>query len=88
MIFRQSKIMNSKAWADQLMSQGRFDHAPRSERNGAGENLAGATGMSPTVVEEAVRATQSWYNELHNPGYNFNNPGWNENPGAGHFTQV
>ena len=80
--------MNFKAWADQLISQGRFDHAPRSERNDDGENLAGATGMSPTVVEEAVRATQSWYNELKKPGYDFNNPGWNENPGAGHFTQV
>ena len=64
-----------KAWADLLISQGRFDHAPRSERNGAGENLASSTGKSPTVVEEAVRATQSWYNELKNPGYNFNNPG-------------
>merc|ERR1711953_709944 len=75
---------DAQAWADQLMSQGRFDHAETND----GENLEGATGMSPTVVEEAVRATQSWYNELHNPGYNFNNPGWNENPGAGHFTQV
>ena len=70
------------------MAQGRFDHAPRSERNGAGENLASATGMSETVIDEAVRATRSWYDELKNPGYNFNNPGYNENPGAGHFTQV
>ena len=22
------------------------------------------------------------------PGYDFNNPGWNANPGTGHFTQV
>ena len=70
------------------MTQGRFDHAPRSERNGAGENLASATGMSETVVDEAVRATRSWYDELKSPGYNFNNPGYYKNPGAGHFTQV
>ena len=31
--------MNFKAWADQLISQGRFDHAPRSERNGAAYNI-------------------------------------------------
>ena len=66
------------------MSQGRCDHAETND----GENLAGATGTSPTVVEEAVRAIQGWYNELHNPGYNFNNPGSYENPGTGHFTQV
>ena len=28
------------------------------------------------------------YDEMTNPGYNFNNPGWNANPGTGHFTQV
>ena len=68
------------------MSQGRSYHAP--DANGAGENISGSTGYSPTVVEEAVRATQDWYNELKTPGYDFNNPGSYENPGSGHFTQV
>ena len=82
--------MHFKAWADRMMYQGlhAVHHASESERNGAGENLACSTGLSPTVVEEAVRATQAWYNEFKNPGYNFNNPGWNANQGAGHFTQV
>ena len=74
-----------KAYADRLMAEDRFDHAPSSERN-AGENLAKSRGMSQTVVEEAVRATQSWYREINDPGYDFNNPG--RKSGTGHFTQV
>ena len=68
------------------MSLGRSYHAP--DANGAGENISGTTGYSPTVVEEAVRATQDWYNELKTPGYDFNNPGSYENPCSGHLTQV
>ena len=50
------------------------------------ENLACGTGMSEIVVEEAVRATKSWYDELEDPGYDYENPGFNG--GTGHFTQV
>merc|ERR1712193_133689 len=74
---------DAQAWADQLMSQGRSYHAETND----GENIASAFqsgGRSPTVVEEAVGATQRWYNELHN--YDFNNPGSSGN--TGHFTQV
>ena len=87
-IFIRPKIINFKAWADRLMSQGLFEHQPRGERNqGAGENIAWSEGWSPTMVAEAVRATkQQWYDEIQNPGYDFNNPGWQN--GAGHFTQV
>ena len=44
--------------------------------------------MKLVIATEVTRATKSWYDELYKPGYNFNNPGWNENPGAGHFTQL
>ena len=44
--------------------------------------------MELVIATEVTRATKSWYDELYKPGYNFNNPGWNENPGAGHFTQL
>ena len=54
------------------MSQGRSYHPP--DANGVGENISGSTGYSPTVVEEAVRATQDWYNELKHPGYD--DPGY------------
>lgn len=40
------------------------------------------------IATEVRRATKSWYDELYKPGYNFDNPGYNENPGAGHFTQL
>ena len=33
-----------------------------------------------------TKATISWYNELFDPGYNFDNPGFSK--GTGHFTQV
>ena len=71
-----------KAYANQLMAQDRFEHA----RCPDGENLAMSHGTSQTVVEEAIRATQSWYNELNDPGYDFNKPGFTS--GSGHFTQV
>lgn len=77
---------DAQEWADTLMSENRFDHAPRSERNGCGENIASASGHSADFVEEAIRATKSWYNELYDPGYDFGNPGWQS--GAGHFTQI
>ena len=74
-----------KAYANQLMAKDLFEH-DKSGRNGAGENLAKSRGMSESVVEEAVRATQSWYREINDPGYDFNNPG--RKKGTGHFTQV
>ena len=33
-----------------------------------------------------TKATISWYNELFDPGYDFDNPGFSK--GTGHFTQV
>ena len=38
------------------------------------------------LISTTANATDMWYNELHNPGYNFNNPGYSS--GIGHFTQV
>ena len=69
-----------------MISQDRFEHAPRSDRNGSGENLAYSRGKSETLADEAVRATKSWYEEITNPGYDFNRPG--RKSGTGHFTQV
>ena len=73
-----------------MLSEGKFQHAPPSElfEKDVGENIAsaGTSGAPPTVVEEAVKATQEWYNELNKPGYDFNNPGWSSD--VGHFTQV
>lgn len=35
---------------------------------------------------DTKQATQAWYDELHDPGYDFANPGFKS--GTGHFTQV
>jgi hypothetical protein len=61
-------------------------HAERTERNGCGENLAWNTRTDHLLNTNA--ATQAWYDEIVDPGYNFADPGYYENPGAGHFTQV
>lgn len=33
-------------------------------------------------------AADAWYDEVNDPGYDFNDPGYYENPGAGHFTAM
>lgn len=33
-------------------------------------------------------ATKMWYDEIDDPGYDFNNPGYYENPGTGHLTAI
>lgn len=33
-------------------------------------------------------ATKMWYDEIDNPGYDFSNPGYYENPGTGHMTAI
>ena len=71
-----------KAYAELLMEEHRFDHS--TGRVGVGENLASATGHR-TLVEEAERATKSWYNE--HSEYDYKNPGSNVAK-TGHFTQV
>ena len=45
--------------------------------------MSGGNGDS---MRETDMATEMWYNELHNPGYDYNNQGFGM--GTGHFTQV
>jgi len=72
----------AQAWAQENANNHRMKHADRKDINGNGENLWYGCGYDP------AQATQDWYDEMTNPGYDFNNPGWNANPGTGHFTQV
>merc|ERR1712156_34295 len=82
----------AQEWADKLIdlydnlkSEGKSSHCPRSERYGAGENIARSSiRISPTIVEEAIRASNSWYSEIDH--YDYNNP--DHQSGTGHFTQV
>ena len=68
-----------QAYADQLLEEDRFEHAQGLD---VGENLACATNMSETVVDEGIRATKSWYDEIGD--YDYDNPVFGYN--TGHFT--
>jgi len=64
----------AESWANGC----KFEHSTM----GNGENLYANSGSS----FDGASAVTSWYNELYDPGYDFNNPGFSS--GAGHFTQV
>ena len=50
-----------------------------------GENLAMRGGGSAEVdMRTTAAATDMWYNELNDPGYDFSAPGFGS--GTGHFT--
>jgi len=50
--------------------------------SGNGENIY----MRSIDNFDGEDATTAWYNEVYNPGYNYDSPGYNG--GTGHFTQV
>lgn len=58
--------------------------------NSYGENLAmywSSNQASQThILEETTYATDAWYDEITDPGYDFDSPGFSS--GTGHFTQV
>ena len=59
-------------------------HSDNSERPGCGENLAMMSNAN--MMATTNFATQAWYDEVTNPGYDFNNQGFAS--GTGHFTQL
>ena len=79
----------AQAYAEQLDATNSFEH---SDAAGYGENLAFYSSSDPQTTIDTLEgtgyATEQWYNEITTPGYDFENPGYNTNPGTGHFTQV
>ena len=79
----------AQAYAEELAATESFVH---SDANGYGENLAfyRSSDAQQTIdtLEGSAFATEQWYAEIDDPGYDFENPGYNTNPGTGHFTQV
>jgi len=67
-----------------LTENSTFEHSTGDQRPGCGENLA--MNSQTEKLKTTSVATDMWYGELHEPGYNFDTPGWNSNPGTGHFT--
>jgi len=37
---------------------------------------------------DTTEAVDAWYDRINNPGYDFDKPGYYNNPGTGHFTQI
>ncbi|CAH3169732.1 unnamed protein product [Porites evermanni] len=72
---------DAQAWAEKLANARTLQHASKSERNDAGENIAMFTGSFDTAGE---KATDMWYGEYKD--YDFSRGGWQK--GTGHFTQV
>jgi len=82
MTLNDDMSQGAQAWAKKLAEQGSLEHSKDDVNGGNGENLWYGCGYDP------AQATQDWYDEMTNPGYDFANPGWDANPGTGHFTQV
>ena len=82
MVYDEELAKESQAWAEHMSAQGNMYH---SDANGYGENLAVMWGSGvDAIMRDTSRATDMWYNELYDPGYDFANPGFTS--GVGHFT--
>jgi hypothetical protein len=67
--------------ADAMAEKGSLFHGNQGPDDSHGQNCAMA---SPEI--DATAAIKMWYNEVNDPGYNFDSPGFTG--GTGHFTQV
>ena len=59
-----------------------FHGSTDGESGPQGQNIY----WTSTGEADTKQATQAWYDELTDPGYDFANPGFKD--GTGHFTQV
>ena len=68
--------------AETCQANGKISHGNQAGPSGFhGQNTYGCSEPDP-----ACNAVQSWYNEIKDPGYDFQSPG--PKPGVNHFTQV
>lgn len=72
----------AQKWADKMHAKGDMWHSGSSERPGCGENLA--MHSDTNLLKSTDAATDMWYEEINDPGYDFNSPGFGM--GTGHFT--
>lgn len=84
MKFSVAAAEGAQQWAEKMAAEGRMYHSKYNERSGCGENLA--MHSNTNFISTTNIATQMWYDEVTNPGYDFNNQGFGM--GTGHFTQV
>jgi hypothetical protein len=74
----------AQRWAEKLDQENAMYHCTGIECGQCGENLA--THADANLLQTTNQATQMWYDEVSRPGYNFDRPGWDNNPGTEHFT--
>jgi hypothetical protein len=84
MTFDPDAAATAQAWAEKMDSEGKMYHSESSERNGCGENLA--MHSDTDLIKTTNIATQMWYDEVTDPGYDFEAAEFSS--GTGHFTQV
>jgi len=80
MTLNKQMCEEAKAYAEQLAQMGTLTHSS----SGDGENLS--MGCSTNKAQTMEEAVTNWYNEVCQPGYNFDSGGFSG--GTGHFTQV
>ena len=74
-------------FAEELAAKGEFYHDPNLQSLGHGENLYASWTSDPSAaVIDYAKAVDEWYNEVTDPGYDFETGGYQS--GTGHFTQV
>ena len=66
---------SAQVWSDKMTAEGRIFHSSVSERLSSkgekcGENLAGS--YNTEKMKTTGLAVDMWYNELYDPGYDFN----------------
>ena len=74
-------------FAQELADKNLFYHDPNLQSLGHGENLYASWTSDPNAaVIDYAKAVDAWYNEINDPGYDFETGGYQS--GTGHFTQV
>ena len=84
MVFSPEAARKAQAFADKLTEENKMYHSKRDERDNCGENLA--MHSNKDLIANTPIATQMWYSEVNDPGYDFAKGTFGY--GTGHFTQV
>jgi len=87
LVYDEQLAIASQQWSQTQSDADNMWHDPDNQ---FGENLAmywNSNSAAMTQMNEyTTHATDAWYNEVTDPGYDFNTPG--SQSGTGHFTQV
>jgi len=86
LVFSEEAAITAQKYAEILDNENKWEHSKSEFRNGCGENLAMHSDI-PLMWTTNI-ATKMWYDEIDNPGYDFDNPGYYQNPGTGHMTAL